>query len=293
MSDELRRAAIALYDRFTHETLDRRAFIAELTRLAGSAAAANALLLSVSACSSAPPLAPESASGLVTGNVEWQTGPGRGMRGYSAAPRRWRSGGPAVIVIHENRGLNDHIRDVARRAVLAGYRAVAPDFLSPAGGTPADEDRARTMIGALDLSASVADAVGTAAWLRSRAGGGHRRIGAVGFCWGGAMVNRLAVAAGEALDAGVPFYGPAPDPAQAALVRAALLVILAGRDERVNRTALPWVEALRAAGKQVESITYPDVDHAFHNDTSAARYNQTAARQAWAATLAFFARHLR
>ncbi|HEX9932889.1 MAG TPA: dienelactone hydrolase family protein [Allosphingosinicella sp.] len=293
MTRELRDRAIALYDRFTHETLDRRAFMAELTRIAGSAAAANALLISVSACSTAPAVVPEGAAGLVTGDVEWETAPGRRMRGYSAAPARWRSGGPAVIVIHENRGLNEHIRDVARRAALAGYRAVAPDFLAPAGGTPADEDRARTLIGGLNLGASVGDAVATAAWLRSRAGGRHRKVGAIGFCWGGAMVNRLAAAAGAGLDAGVPFYGPAPDPAQAAQVRAALLVVLAGRDERVNRTALPWVEALRTAGKRVESITFPEADHAFHNDTSAARYNEPAARQAWAAALAFLAQHLR
>ena len=291
MKDDLTRAAIALYDRFTHETLDRRAFMAELTKLAGSAAAANALLISVSACSSVPPIADE--GGLQTAELSWETAAGRTMRGYSAAPARWRRGGPAVVVIHENRGLNDHIRDVARRAARAGYRALAPDFLSPAGGTPADEDQARTMIGALDLSASVGDAVATARWLRSRAGGGHDKIGAVGFCWGGGMVNRLAVAAGDSLDAGVPFYGPAPDPALARQVRAPLLVILAGLDTRVNATALPWVEALRAAGKQVESITYPNVDHAFHNDTSAARYNEAAARQAWAAALDFFARHLR
>jgi carboxymethylenebutenolidase len=215
------------------------------------------------------------------------------MRGYSAAPARWRRGGPAVIVIHENRGLNDHIRDVARRVALAGYRALAPDFLAPVGGTPADEDRARTMIGALDLAATVNDAVATARWLRSRAGGGHDKIGAVGFCWGGGLVNRLAAAAGDALDAGVPFYGPAPDPALAAQVRAAMLVILAGRDARVNATELPWIEALRTAGKDVQSITYPDVDHAFHNDTSAARYDRAAAEAAWAATLAFFRRHLR
>jgi carboxymethylenebutenolidase len=215
------------------------------------------------------------------------------MTAYAAAPSRWRRGGPAVIVIHENRGLNDHIRDVARRAALAGYRAVAPDFLAPGGGTPADEDRARAMIGALDAAATVGDAVATAAWLRSRAGGGHRRVGAVGFCWGGGMVNRLAVAGGAVLDAGAPFYGPGPAAEQAAQVQAALLVILAARDARVNATALPWVEALRAAGKRVESITYPDVDHAFHNDTSAARYNRPAAEQAWAATLAFFERHLR
>jgi carboxymethylenebutenolidase len=293
VSDDLTRAAIALYDRFTHETLDRRAFMAELTRLAGSTAAANALLLSLSACSTAPPVAAEGAAGLVTGDVSWESAAGRRMTGYSAAPARWRRGGPAVIVIHENRGLNDHIRDVARRAALAGYRALAPDFLAPAGGTPADEDRARTMIGALDAAATVEDAVGAAAWLRARAGGGHRRVGAVGFCWGGGMVNRLAAAAGARLDAGVSFYGPAPDPAQAAQVQAALLVLLAGRDTRVNATALPWVEALRAAGKRVESITFPDVDHAFHNDTSAVRYNRPAAEQAWAATLAFFARHLR
>jgi len=293
VSDELRRKAIALYDRFTHETMDRRAFMAELTRLAGSAAAANALLLSVAACSTVPPVIGEGASGLVTGDVVWETAPGRRMTGYSAAPARWRRGGPAVIVIHENRGLNDHIRDVARRAALAGYRALAPDFLAPGGGTPADEDQARTMIGALDAAATVADAVATARWLRSGAGGGHRRVGAVGFCWGGGMVNRLAVAAGDGLDAGIPFYGPGPDPVQARRVSAAMLVILAGRDQRVNATALPWVEALRAAGKRVEAITYPEVDHAFHNDTAAARYDRAAAEQAWAATLAFFARHLR
>lgn len=293
MSEDLLRQAIDLHDRFTHDTLDRRAFMAELTRLAGSAAAANALLISVAACSSAPPLSDEGDGRLATSEIEWETGHGRQMKGYAAAPARWRRGGPAVIVIHENRGLNDHIRDVTRRAASAGYRALAPDFLSPEGGTPTDEDRARAMIGSLNLGFTVADAVGTAVWLRSRQGGGHRTVGAVGFCWGGATVNRLAVAAGEALDAGVAFYGPAPDPAQAAQVRAAMLIILAGRDQRVNATALPWVEALRAAGKRVDSITYPDVDHAFHNDTSAARYNAEAARQAWASTLAFFARHLR
>ena len=293
MNRDLVAAAVALYDRFTHDTLDRRAFMAELTRLAGSAAAANALLLSVAACSTSPPMTGEGDAALATAEMTWQTAPGRTLRGYSAAPARWRRAGPAVIVIHENRGLNDHIRDVARRIALAGYRALAPDFLAPAGGTPADEDRARSMISSLDLGAGVGDAVATARWLRSRAGGGHDRVGAVGFCWGGGMVNRLAVSAGDALDAGVPFYGPAPDPALAAQVRAALLIILAERDARVNATALPWIEALRRAGRDVQSITYPNVDHAFHNDTSAARYNREAAEAAWAQTLAFFRRHLR
>ena len=129
-------------------------------------------------------------------------------------------------------------------------------------------------------------------WLAS-AEGGARKVGIVGFCWGGGMVNRLAVASGPSLSAAVPFYGPAPDPALAAQVQTPLLAILAGRDERVNNTARPWVAALKAAGKEATEILYPDVDHAFHNDTSAARYNQAAAQQAWAATLAFFGRHLR
>jgi carboxymethylenebutenolidase len=290
VSSDLMREAIALYDRFTHEGLERRAFMADLTRLAGSAAAASALLLSLSACATLP--SPTGEAGLRTSEVEWETAPGRRMRGYRAEPARSGPRRAAVIVIHENRGLNEHIRDVARRLGLAGYSALAPDFLAPAGGTPADEDRARTMIGALDLPASVADSVATANWLRSRSGGGHRRIGAVGFWWGGAMVNRLAVAAVEALDAGVSFYGPAPDPAEAARVRAAMLVLLAGRDDRVNATGLSWIRALEAAGRG-RGIVFPDVDHAFHNDTSAARYNRAAAERAWAATLAFFAEHLR
>ena len=291
MSSEIERAAIALHDRFTHEGLDRRAFMAELTRIAGGGAAATMLLSGIACSAAEPQVAPDDAR-IRSQQLEWEPRPGRAYRGYNAAPAGDRAGLPVVLVIHENRGLNDHIRDVARRLAVAGYSAVAPDFLSVAGGTPADEDRARTMIGALDMAETVADGAATISWLAS-AEGGARKVGIVGFCWGGAMVNRLAVAAGAALSAGASFYGPAPDPAEAARVRAAMLIILAGRDERVNATGRPWVEALRAAGKTVESTIYPDVDHAFHNDTSAARYDRAAAEQAWAATLAFFARHLR
>jgi carboxymethylenebutenolidase len=117
-------------------------------------------------------------------------------------------------------------------------------------------------------------------------------VGIIGFCWGGGMVHRLAVAAGDDLAAGVSFYGPAPDPAQAARVRAPMLIQLAGRDARVNATALPWAEALRAAGRSVTVTNHPDVDHAFHNDTSAGRYNEAAARRAWQQTLQFFRWHL-
>jgi carboxymethylenebutenolidase len=291
MTGPIERAAIALHDRFTHEGLDRRAFLAELTRIAGGAAAATALLSGI-ACQAAvaPQVAPDDAR-LSVREIEWEARPGRHYRGYNAAPREG-TGLPVVFVVHENRGLNDHIRDVARRAALAGYSAVAPDWLSPAGGTPAgDEDRARTMIGALDMAETVADGAAMIRWNASAAGGG-RKVGIVGFCWGGGLVNRLAVASGDALKAAVPFYGPAPDPAEAARVEAAMLIVLAGLDNRVNATARPWAEALRAAGKDVAVHEFPDVDHAFHNDTSAARYNQAAAEAAWAETLAFFRRHL-
>lgn len=291
MTDDIRRAAVALHDRFTHGTLGRRAFMTELTRIAGGSAAATLLLSSIACNAAAAPVVPPDDARIRTQDLEWEVSPGRRYRGYNAAPATAAPGLPVVIVVHENRGLNDHIRDVARRLAVAGYSAVAPDFLSIAGGTPADEDRAREMIGQLDLAQTVADGVAMIRFLHSSEGG-SRKVGVVGFCWGGAMVHRLAVAAGGDLDAAVSFYGPAPAPAEAPRVTAPELVILAGRDARVNQTAGPWVEALRAAGKPVETITYPDVDHAFHNDTSEARYNRTAAEQAWAATLAFFQRHL-
>ncbi len=291
MRDEIRSAAIALYDRFTHEGMDRRAFMAELTKIAGGAAAANALLLAIAADPAAAALVPEGDPRLQTRSIDWELIPGRKMRGYGVAPANAAPNLPLVIVIHENRGLNEHTRDVARRVALAGFSALAPDFLSPVGGTPADENAAREMIGKLDLAATVADGRALIQWLSSPAGG-SRKVGAVGFCWGGGMVNRLAVASGPALSAGVSFYGPAPDPAEAAKVQAPLLIHLAGLDQRVNATALPWAAALKAAGKNVTSVVYPGVNHAFHNDTSAERYDRAAAERAWAATIAFFNTHL-
>ena len=292
MSRDAEREAIRLYDRFTHEGgIDRRSFMAELTRIAGSAAAASILLSGIAARASAPQVAPEDPR-LTVRTIDWEPRPGRRYSGYNAAPAAGGAALPVVLVIHENRGLNDHIRDVARRLALAGYSAVAPDFLSPAGGTPADEDRAREMIGELDMMETLADGAASIRWLASAEGGG-RKVGIVGFCWGGAMVNRLAVAAGDALAAGVSFYGPAPSPAEAQRVQAPLLIHLAERDERVNATALPWVLALRQAGKEVRAINYHGADHAFHNDTSEARYNQAAAQRAWRTTLDFLAEHLR
>ena len=287
-----REAAIALYDRFTHEGMDRRAFMAELARIAGSAAAANALLLGIAASPVAAAITEETDPRLVIrrGSLNLE---GRNLNGYVAAPKSAAGEKVAtVMVIHENRGLNRHIEDVARRVALAGYFAVAPDFLSGMGGTPADEDKARDMINKLDLDSSMADAVALTGAMRGL-DHSNGKVGAVGFCWGGAFVNRLAVAAGDKLDAGVAYYGPAPDPAEAAKVKSALLLHYAGKDQRVNASGGPWTEALKKAKADVAAYTYPDANHAFNNDTSADRYDKAAADLAWKRTMDFFGRHLK
>jgi carboxymethylenebutenolidase len=166
---------------------------------------------------------------------------------------------------------------------LEGYRAVAPDLLTPVGGTPSDENKAREMINALNLTETVADAQSVFARL-----GGGRKAGVTGFCWGGAMVNRLAVAGAPGLAAAVSYYGPAPDPAEAAKVEVPLMIHLPELDARVAATVRPFVAALQAAGKPVTLHEYPGANHAFNNDTSAERYDEAAARRAWAFTMAFF-----
>jgi carboxymethylenebutenolidase len=163
-------------------------------------------------------------------------------------------------------------------------------MLSSSGGTPANEDAAREAIGKLDLAKSVTDAVEMLSELAKSSRGG--KVGAVGFCWGGGFVNRLAVAAGDKLDAAVVYYGPAPSPEDAVRVQAPIELHDAGLDERVNSTSFPWINALRAAGKTVKFFLYDGVNHAFNNDTSAERYNKPAADLAWARTLSFFRRYL-
>lgn len=286
MTDTLRDRAIALYDAFTHEGRDRRAFLREMTLLAGSAAAAEALIASIAASPAAAAIVPADDTRLKTRVDRWESAPGRAMSAYVAEPAKGKAKG-AVIVIHENRGLNEHIRDVARRMALEGFVAAAPDFLTPVGGTPADENAAREMIGKLDLAATVRD--GQSAITRYA---GKGKAGVTGFCWGGAMTNRLAVAGAPGLAAAVSWYGPAPAPAEATKVAVPLMIHLAGTDERVNTTAKPFVEALRAAGKPIELFEYPGTYHAFNNDTSAERYNAEAAKLAWGRTVAFFRKHL-
>lgn len=281
---DIRDRAIALYDAFTHEHRDRRAFMREMVALTGSAVAAEALVAAIAA-------SPAAAQQVKPDDPRLRTATAKGVEAgkptaaYFAAPRD-AAGAKlgTVLVIHENRGLNEHIRDVARQVALAGFRAIAPDLLAPQGGTPADEDRARTLIGSIDMDLALRQAQ---AYLARAAREGSGKAGAVGFCWGGGFVNRLAIAAGPVFSAGVAYYGPAPDPSEAAKVHAPLLLHYAGKDARVNATGLPWAKALEAAGKTVEAHVYPDVDHAFNNDSSAERYDAKAAALAWQRTTAF------
>jgi carboxymethylenebutenolidase len=279
MSD-IRDRAIQLYDAFTHEHRDRRTLLRQMTLLAGSAAAAEALIAGIAASPAAAALI-DPRDARLSAEKTAGTLAGAPAAAYVAMPRKSPRRLATVLVIHENRGLTPHIQDVARRVALAGFRAVPPDFLAPQGGTPADEDKARALIGTLDYDLALAQARALLAEAKGA------RAGAVGFCWGGAFVNRLAVAAGPALAAGVAYYGPAPAPAEAAKVDAALMLHYAGKDARVNATGEPWVAALKAAGKPVEAFTYPGVDHAFNNDTSAQRYDKAAADLAWQRTTAF------
>ena len=285
MDQPTKQRAIELYDRFTHEGMDRRLFMADMARIAGSVAAAELLVASIAASPAAAAVIRPHDKRLVTRTQDLVDG----YKAYVAEPRS-RSLKATVIVIHENRGLTEHIRDVARRVAIAGYRAVAVDWLSLSGGTPADENAARDAIGKLDLAKTTSNATDVVRELAKSSRGG--KVGAVGFCWGGAFVNRLAVAAGSDLDAGVVYYGPAPDPSEATKVSAPLMVHHAGLDARVAQTSWPWVAALRQAGKTVTYFNYEGANHAFNNDTSAERYNAEAAALAWKRTLRFFKKHL-
>ena len=287
----IRDRAIALYDAFTHEHGDRRAFMAQMIALAGSAAAAEVLIAGIAASPAAAAVIDPADRRLKTSKGPYALPGGGTVRGYLATPAAHAKAIGAVMVIHENRGLTPHIEDVARRIALAGFVAFAPDFLTDQGGTPANEDDARTLIGKTDLSAITAQASAVVGMLAT-APGSNGRVGTVGFCWGGALVDRVAVAAPPALAAAVSYYGPAPDAAEAPKVRAAMLLHYAGKDARVNATGLRWAEALKAAGKTVEAHVYDGVDHAFNNDTSAERYNAGAAKLAWDRTTEFLHRHL-
>src|SRR5262245_31686650 len=276
-----------LYDEYTHAPLDRRVFLERLVQLCGSTAVAMSLLPLLESKAGAALVPPDDAR-LAAGRITYPGASGD-ITSYLARPKD-SAKLPAVIVIHENRGLNAHIEDVARRAALAGFLALAPDMLSPLGGTPADPDSARGQFGKLEPEKTVQNLVAAVKFLEKHEHG-NGKVGAVGFCWGGGMVNALAVACPE-LDAAVAYYGRQPETATVEKIQAPLLLHYAGLDERINAGIPAFEEALKKAGKKYTLYNYEGVNHAFHNDTSEARYNKEAAELSWSRTIAFLRENL-
>jgi carboxymethylenebutenolidase len=279
---------IDLYDEYTHAPLDRRVFLDRLAKLMGGTAAALAVLPLLENRAVAAIVEPNDAR-IAASSVTFPGQSGE-VKGYLVKPAAGGKPG-AVVVIHENRGLNAHTEDVARRLAVGGFLALAVDFLSPAGGTPSNEDQAREMIGKLDPAQTTANAVAAVAYLRSNPDG-NGKVGAVGFCWGGGQVGQLAVN-DPSLDAAVVYYGRTPDPADVPKIKAPLLLHYAGQDTRINEGVPAFQQALDKAGIAYTLNMYEGAQHAFNNDTSAERYNPEAAKLAWDRTLAFFAEKLK
>ncbi len=280
-----------LYDEYCHGRMDRREF---LTR-------AQALMIGgVSALAMAQALFPRYAEAQTISFTDARikaryvdyASPGGGsgkMRGYLVQPAG-NGPFPAVVVIHENRGLNPYVEDVARRFAVAGFVALAPDGLAPAGGYPGNDDDGRTLQSGLDQAKLRVDLVNSARFLKTNALS-NGKLGAVGFCFGGGIVNHLAVTLGADLNAGVPFYGAAPPVADVPKIKAALMVQYAATDERINAQWPAYDTALKAAGVPHEAFFYEGTQHGFHNN-STPRYHEAAANLAWERTVAHFRKHL-
>ncbi|PJI45141.1 MAG: carboxymethylenebutenolidase [Rhizobium sp.] len=286
---KITQAMINAYDEYTHLTLDRRRFMEKLTLLAGSGAAAAAIAPMLAASGAKAAMVEEMDARLTAEDITYP-GAGGEMKGYLVVPKDAAGKLPGVIVIHENRGLNPHIRDVARRMALEGFVALAPDFLSPQGGTPENEDKAREIFSTLDMGATVANGEATRAFLAAHETV-NGKVGAIGFCWGGGMVNRMAVASPE-LGAGVAYYGSQVPAEEVPKIKAPLLLHYAGLDERINAGIDAYKAALEKNGKTFEIFVYDGVNHAFNNDTSAARYDKAAADLAWSRTVEFLKKNL-
>ena len=285
----MRQEIIRLYDDYTHERVGRRAFMDRLAVMAGGTAAASALLpMLKNNYAKAAIVAPDDAR-VITEEVSFPGADGE-VTGYLARPADAGGALPAVVVIHENRGLNPHTEDVARRVALEGFVALAPDFLSPLGGTPENEDEAREMIGQLDSEQTTQNALAAVDFLASHEAS-TGKVGVVGFCWGGALANQVAVHSPD-VAAVVPYYGRQPSAEEAAKIEAPILLQYAGLDDRINAGIEEYEQALQAADVDYTIHIYERVIHAFNNDTSEARYDQEAAELAWSRTIDFFKQHL-
>jgi carboxymethylenebutenolidase len=286
---------IDLYDEFTHGDMSRRSFLDRLAHMAGGTAAALALLPMLQNDYALAQTIGENDDRLTTSRVQYDVVDPKveGARGVIDAYLAQLKGGqkrPGVIVIHENRGLNPHIQDVARRLAIEGFLALAPDMLSPLGGTPGDPDQAAKMFSSLNAGETVARLAAAVPFL-ARHAQSTGKVGVVGFCWGGGNVNLLA-AAGTSLNAGVAYYGAQIPAADVPKISAPLVLHYASLDTRINAGIADFEAALIANNKTYEKYMYEGANHAFNNDTNAARYDKAAATLAWSRTIAFFKKYL-
>jgi len=282
---------LTLFDAYVHGVIDRRGFLEKAAKFAVGGVTAAMLLDQLSPSFAAAVVKPDDPK-VKTESVPFDSPKGYGKaRGYFVKPAAAKGKLPGILVIHENRGLNPHIEDIARRIALENFVAFAPDALFPLGGYPGDEDKAREAFGTLDQAKTKEDFVAAAAVLKARPEC-TGKIGAVGFCYGGGMVNFLATRLGSDLSAGVAFYGSAPNIEDVPKIKAPLLIQSAETDERINASWPDYEKALKAAKVSYERHLYPGTQHGFNNDTTP-RYDEKSAKLAWERTLAHFAKHVK
>jgi carboxymethylenebutenolidase len=280
---------IDLYDEFTHTGLPRRVFMERLTKLAGSTAAATAIASMIGPNYARAAMTEPNDARLTASMITYpgKTGP---VKAYHVRPKG-DAKLAAIVVVHENRGLNPHIQDVGRRLALEGYNVIVPDALSPQGGTPANTDDAVQMIAKADMGDVVANYVAAASFIKKDAGS-TGKVGIIGFCWGGGVVNQTALASPD-INAAVVYYGLAPKPEDAGKVHAPTIVHLGALDKRIDDTYPPFEEALKGKGKSFTVYTYDGANHAFNNDSDPTRYTESAAKPAWERTLNHFKTNLK
>ena len=283
--------ALKLFDQYVHGQLSRRDFLQHAAQFAAAGVTAEGLLAALSPSFAEAQQVPVHDPRIKTQYVEYPSAKGYGkLRGYLAQPAKAKGKLPTVLVAHENRGLNPHIEDIARRLAVDNFIAFAPDALFPLGGYPGDEDKARELFGKLDQAKTHEDFLSAVDVLKHLPEG-NGKVGVVGFCYGGGIANFLATRVPD-LAAAVPFYGAQPSADDAAKIKAPLLLQYAEKDERITSGWPAYEKALKAAGVKYQAYVYPGVEHGFNNDTTP-RYDEAAAKLAWKRTIAFFNEHLR
>ncbi|MES2707321.1 MAG: dienelactone hydrolase family protein [Verrucomicrobiota bacterium] len=281
-----------LYDDYAHGRVNRRTFLDRAGKYAVGGLTAVAILEAMSPNYAFAQQVPKDDARLKTGYAEYDSPKGGGkMKGYLARPAKADKKLPAVLVVHENRGLNPYIEDVTRRVAVEGFLAFAPDALTPLGGYPGDEDKGRELQAKRDSREMLEDFIAAAQWLKTHPEG-DGKVGVTGFCYGGMISNTLAVRLPDVISAAVPFYGRQPAAEDAAKIKGALLLHYGELDQRVNEGRAAWNEALKKAGVNFTEYVYPKANHGFHNDTTP-RYDEAAARLAWTRTVEFLNKTLK